>query len=392
MTVEESVEHCIDRACEKEELAGASVMLRISGQEAFYMASGYADIDSNRPIARDDIYRMYSMSKVITAIAVVMLTERGELDLGSPVSDFLPGFAHQKVLTKDGLVDNPRPIVVMDLLGMTAGLSYPDADAAGEAAAALFDENAKLIRAGKGMSTVEFCNRLGELPLAFTPDSEFRYSTCADVLGAIVEIVSGRPYEHFLEEEIFEPLDMKDTAFFVPPDKMARLVTAYERTQSGIRPYTNVLRLCIGEPDTQPAFSSGGAGLFSTIDDYANVCDMLLGDGRFKDKFLITPESVRFLTSAQLGVGPQSTFWDGLSGYSYGKLMRQCVEPGRYAGFARRGEYGWDGWMGTYMANFPEEKMSIQLMQNVAGAGTGPVVRCVRNVILAALSTGKLSS
>ena len=380
MTLKEKLTACMEDAVARQEVAGASVLVIRHGGEVVYAAAGMADREAGRPMARDTICRLFSQSKPVTAVAVMLLAERGQLDLCEPVETFLPGFRKQQVLTEKGLVPARRQATVMDLLGMTAGLCYPGEDPAGKAAAELFAENDARVQRGEGMSTVELCDRMGRLPLAFHPGEHFRYSTCADVLGAVVEVASGRPFARFLEEEIFRPLGMKDTAFWVPPEKRERFAQAY--TNPGeLRPYRQT-HLEIGDYDREPAFASGGAGLVSTLDDYAAFAAMLLAEGRCPGGRLLQPETVRFLTAPQLGPQPLQDMWNSLDGFSYGKLMRIMRDPGRYPGLSRMDEYGWDGWLGTYFANFPREEMTLLMMTQRTDHGTGPLTRKLRNLLL----------
>ncbi|MBE5801795.1 MAG: beta-lactamase family protein [Clostridiales bacterium] len=389
MTLQQRITDCLNAAVNNNEAAGISVMIRRNCEEILFTSAGCADRAKQLPIRRDNLFRLFSQSKPITAAAVVLLMERGLIDAMDPVEKFLDGFRNQKVLTPEGLVPAVRPATVMDMLGMVAGVSYPGEDEAGQYAAELFDENNALILAGGGMSTIEFANRIGQLPLAFHPGQHFRYSTCADVLGAVVEVVSGKPFDQFLKEELFEPLSMKDTDFWVPAEKWDRLVTCYKRADGELIPFTQN-HLNIGVYDRRPAFLSGGAGLVSTLDDYAAFTDMLHNGGEYNGKRILSPASVRFLTSPQLGWQQQKDMWESLDGFSYGKLMRVCIQPGRYLGFACLDEYGWDGWLGTYFANLPNEKLTIMLMQNVTDAGTTTITRKVRNLILSALSNGEI--
>lgn len=140
--------------------------------------------------------------------------------------------------------------------------------------------------------------------------------------------------------------------------------------------------LNVGNYAREPAFASGGAGLVSTLEDYRHFASMLLHGGEYGGRRILSAETVRWMTSSQLH---QQWAWEGLDGYSYGKLMRHCINPGKAAGLARMGEYGWDGWLGTYFADFPDLHMTLLLNLNVADTGTGPLTRRVRNVVLAAL-------
>lgn len=382
MKLKKMVTNVLETAVERGELAGMSVLVRRDDEEVLYAHAGYADMASQTPIRRDSIFRLYSQSKPITAAAAMILADRGVIDLMEGVDTYLPGFRGCMVAMPDGTVKPAlRAPWIMDLLGMTSGTCYPADDVAGAAATPLFLEQQRLIDEDSAMDTLTFCNRLGQLPLAFQPGEQFRYGTSADILGAVIEAAAGKRFGDFLEEELFEPLGMKDTAFWVPAEKQDRLVTVYSKTESGLVPWQGQ-HLAVGRYDQRPAFESGGAGLVSTLDDYAAFAQMLLNGGELNGERILSREAVRFMTQAQLMPRAQQTFWEGLNGYSYGKLMRVCTDPGRCASFARMGEYGWDGWLGSYFANFPDDQMTILMMTNKTDTGTCPTTRRVRNVIL----------
>ena len=390
MTLHDRITDILAAAVDNRECAGVNVLLRRHGEEVLYTQAGMADIEAGRLIQRDSIFRLYSQSKPVTAAAVMLLCERGLIDLMDGVDKYLPGFRNPQVVdAKGNLTRAYRAPWIMELLGMTAGLSYPDADPAGQYAARVFEEAHEAIRKGGGIPTVEFMNRLGEQPLAFQPGTHWRYSTCADVLGAVVEVVSGKRFGKFLREEFFTPLEMHDTGFYVPEEKRERFVTCYVRGKDGLTPWTG-MHLACGEYSRDPAFESGGAGLVSTLEDYSHFADMMMNGGVWNGRRILSPASVKFLTTPQLGDDVRRDMWDSLNGYSYGKLCRVCVEPERVAGLALPGEYGWDGWLGTYFCNFPNEGITLLSMQNVTNTGTSTVVRKVRNALLAALSRGEI--
>ena len=235
------------------------------------------------------------------------------------------------------------------------------------------------------MGTVEFCNRLGKQPLAFQPGTGWRYSTCADILGAVVEAVSGKRFGQFLKEELFEPLGMKDTDFWVPEEKRDRLVTCYRRIPGGLKEHRD-LHLAVGRYDRAPAFESGGAGLVSTLDDYAAFAGMLMNNGTYKGKRILSPAAVRFMTAPRLSPEVRRYLWDALCGYNYGCLVRVCDRPGSSGIFNEEGEYGWDGWLGTYFANLPASGVTFLLNQNSPDTGTAGVTRKCRNILAAELS------
>ena len=386
MGLKEKLTVCMERAVENHEAAGYNLLILRDGEELCYAQAGKADIQSGKPVSRDSIFRLYSQTKPITAAAVMILADRGLIDLLDGVDQYLPGFRNPRVVSPDGSVaPTLRAPWILELLTMTAGLCYPDVDAAGQYAAKVFEEDHRQILAGGGMGTVEFCNRLGEQPLAFQPGSRWRYSTCADVLGAVVETVSGKRFGQFLKEELFEPLGMKDTDFFVPAEKADRFVTCYQRIPGGLEKYRE-LHLAVGQYDRPPAFESGGAGLVSTLDDYAAFASMLMNGGVYQGRRILSPAAVRFMTAPRLNGEQRRDIWDALTGYNYGCLVRVCDRPDSCILFGSKGEYGWDGWLGTYFANLPEEKITFLMNENVTNTGTAGVIRKCRNILASELS------
>ena len=391
MSLQEKITDILVSAVENMDCAGVNVLVRRHGEEVLYTQAGFADIASRRHVQRDSIFRLFSQSKPVTAAAVMILIDRGVIDPMDPVEKYIPSFASPKVIAADGtLTPALRSIRIMDLLGMTSGVCYPDGDAAGQGAAEVTNENHKLIREGGGMTTMEFISRLGEKPLAFQPGEKWRYGYSADVLGAVVEAASGKSFGDFLQEEIFYPLGMKDTAFWVPPEKQHRFVTAYVTDRKEFTPWED-MNLCMGVYDRPPAFESGGAGLASTVEDYAAFAQMLLNEGEYNDHRILSPAAARYLTSPQLTPAQLPHLWDSLTGYSYGKLMKVCTDPGQIIGLSVKGQYGWGGWLGTDFFNIPSEQMTILLMQNITGASdNGRVTRMVVNAVLSALSLGQI--
>lgn len=378
--MEQKLEAILRESVSAGEMAGGSVLICRDGQALWYAASGQADLETGRPVERDTIFRMYSQTKPITAVALTMLIDRGMLDAADLVEKWLPGFQGQRVLGRDGLEAPVVPVRVIDLMGMTSGLPYPDADPAGQAMARLFERNDALIDAGGGMTTVEFANEMGRQPLAFQPSKQFRYGVSADVAGALVERVDGRPFARFLKEELFDPLGMKDTAFFVPPEKRGRRAEAYERTAQGLVRY-QTHHLCIRDYEQEPPFTSGGAGLFSTLDDYAAFGAMLLNGGAYGGHRFLSRRALDWMTRPLV----DDTGWVSEPGYGYAKFMRVCTDPGRTLTFSSLGEYGWGGWLGTQFMNLPRERLTVLFMQNTNGALTTAYDR-IRNVVLAEIA------
>ena len=200
----------MDNAVAQNEVAGVNLLVLQNGKELLYAQSGYADLEAKHPLQKDTIFRLYSMSKPITAAAAMILMERGIIDLCDPVKKFLPGFQNQKVAKGDELVPVRRDCTIRDLLSMTSGLLYGGTDKAGKAAEAVIEEAKARMDGPDALSTVELANRLGSQPLFFHPGEHFNYGTSADILGAVIEVASGMRFGEFLRKEIFEPLQMND--------------------------------------------------------------------------------------------------------------------------------------------------------------------------------------
>lgn len=374
----------LDRSVAAGEIAGANLLILRHGRELAYVQSGFADLENRLPYRRDTIARLYSMSKPVTAAAAMILLQRGLLDLEQPLGELFPSFRGSVVWENGKKVPARREIVVGDLLNMTSGLPYPGTDEAGQEAAGVFEELDSRLYGENPMSTLELTERLGACGLAFHPGDRWMYGTSADVLGAVIEKVSGQKFGAFLEENLFAPLGMVDTGFYVPAEKQHRLAQVYQQGSPDMAIYeTNNLGICY-TMHRAPAFESGGAGLVSTADDYAKFAAMLIrgGDG------ILSPAAVEHMTKSRLLPWQQESLWrswEGMAGYGYGSLMRILEEPEMARIFGWQGEYGWDGWLGCYFCNSPENGISIVMTCQRRDAGTMPVTRKVRNVLSAML-------
>ncbi|UQZ37173.1 serine hydrolase [Paenibacillus sp. PK3_47] len=370
------------------EIAGANFMVIKNGEEVFYHEDGLADIEAGRPISRDSIFRLYSMSKPVTAAAIMLLLERGELDLFDPVSHYIPGFRNQKVV-KDGRLTSPvREANIHDLLNMTSGLVYGGTDPAGQHTETLIHELSSRMFGENPMTTMEFADRLGQGPLAFEPGSFWQYGTSGDVLGAVVEAVCGMRYGEFLQKEFFGPLGMKDTGFWLTVEQRSRLARTYQDNGAGgLKRYDDSQLGVNHHFDREPAFESGGAGLASTIDDAAKFTTMLLNNGSLHGHQLLKPRTVQYMTSAGLTPLQQKgfTLWHSRCGHSYGNQMRIMTEPGQAGHIGSKGEYGWHGWLGAYFTNSPQDALSVLFMVQKKDAGTLPVTRKLRNIVFSSL-------
>ncbi len=370
----------MEKAVENELTAGISLCVRQNNQEVFFWSAGFADREQKRPIDRNTIFRLYSMSKPLTAAGAMILMEQGKLDFGEPVSEYLPGFARE---------NEKERVTVFDLLQMTSGLGYGSMEsAADQGVLDYLNRCIGQMDTEKPVTTREFTNHLGELPFLFEPGASWHYGFSADVLGAVVEAASGMPFGKFMEESLFGPLGMKDTGFWVPPKKQERLAKSYERTGDGrLIPYTGCHLMIQNRMEKPPLFESGGAGIVSTMEDYARFAQMLMNRGVLEGNRILKPETVKYFISGGLTFDQQREFekWKGLEGYTYSHLLRIMEKPERASMIAYRGEYGWDGWLGCHFANIPVRNMTILVMQQKKDAGTTPLIRKMRNVILSDL-------
>ncbi len=369
-------------------VAGVNCMVLQHGRELAYYEAGYRDVAAHKKMTRDTIFRLYSMTKPVTSAAAMILLEEGKIDLLDPVSKFLPGFQDQYVIEKGVKVPVTKPATIQNLLNMTSGLVYPgEGNPAEIRNTPLMEEIIAKLSTPEALKTVDIANRIGELPLAFMPGTTWQYGLSADVLGAVIEVVSGMSYGEFLKKRIFEPLGMQDTAFYVPAARQDRLAKVYWETEDGlVEEHFSHLGIQ-NTMEREPAFESGGAGLTSTIDDYARFTQMLLQKGEYQGKRILSPETVRFMTTAHVSAQQQKGVetWESLAGYTYGNLMRIMTSPESAGGLGSLGEYGWDGWLGTYMMNDPAHELTFLMMYQRTDSGTVGYSRKMRNVLFAAL-------
>ncbi|HZH62100.1 MAG TPA: serine hydrolase domain-containing protein [Metabacillus sp.] len=377
------VKKALRKSIDNQDIAGANILILKKGEEIFYHEDGFADIDTGIPIKRDSIFRLYSMTKPVTAAAAMILVERGEMELHEPVSQFLDGFKHQVVEKNGHLVPVERDVTLYDLLAMTSGLVYGGEDRAGKDTNSLFEEIDRRLLGDSPIGTVEAMNKLGQCTLAFQPGTSWQYGTSADVLGAVIEVVSGQRFGEFLEKELFDPLNMKDTGFWLPEEKRSRLLKAYAEAEGGgLELYTGNHLGIVHQMDRNPAFESGGAGLVSTVDDYAKFAKMLMNHGTLDGIQILRPKTVNYLTSATLHPNQQKSFelWQS-QGYSYGNLMRVLTNPSQSGTLGSIGEYGWNGWLGCYFINCPNDDLTFLFMMQKKDAGTTSLTRKLRNIV-----------
>lgn len=370
-------------------IPGGHLRIIKDGERVYDKCFGMADVARSLKISDNTIYRLYSMTKPVTAVATMILYDRGLIDLSDSVSWFLECFKDQKVETADAIVPANRDVKIIDLLTMTAGLMYPDRNVnpSGDKMADLFDKFYERAFSGNGTySTVEMCNEMGKIPLFAQPGTCWNYSVCADVLGAIVEVVSKKRLGDFLKDEIFTPLGMNDTDFYVPAEKRDRFAEIYIRGDDGKLAPCDWQHLGLVYKYTKrPEFEIGGAGLVSTVNDYEKFAQMLLNGGKYGDARILSRKAVDLISHNIITAEQAKTFnWDSCIGYGYGGLMRTLTNP-EITTVGSTGEYGWDGWTGNYFCNDPENNLTFMYFIQVCGGNGIRPLRTLKQVMYSAL-------
>lgn len=324
---------------------------------------GLADVESHKPIAEDTIYRIYSMTKIVTCTAALMLYERGCFLLNDPLEEYLPEFKNPQVYrTNDQgeiyLNAAHQSITIKDLFTMTSGLTYPGSGTETEKQVAKAFE-----QLGSNMTVRSLSKTLASIPLAFDPGTRWHYGLSHDVLGALIEVISGKSFGQFLQEEIFEPLQMEDTFFRIPDEKRDRLCSFYKRDESGKLTKDTALDVH-NHPDA--TFESGGAGLLSTLKDYSRFAHMLANGGELGGERIIGRKTIELMATNHLTEQTHQNYnWGYLSGYGYGLGVRVLVDPALGGLNSSIGEFGWSGMLGTWVLIDPTEKLSAVYMQQM---------------------------
>jgi CubicO group peptidase (beta-lactamase class C family) len=369
------VAELMQRHVEARNLAGAVTLVARNGRVAHLEAHGLMDLDSKKPMPKDAIFRIMSMTKPVVGVAVLMMMEEGKVRLNDPVSRFIPEFKELKVAVAQpapagrgaaapaaaaggrGGAPDPRfytvpadrEVTVRDLLTHTSGVV--------SGTMSNFEE--RKVRATPKDTLADYIPRLGRVPVEFQPGTRWAYSAGAgfDVLSRVVEVASGMPIDRFVKQRIFDPLEMKDTTY-IPPNGNPRLATLYSRTADGLR------------KSSDPGFMngvyfSGGGGLFSTAEDYAQFALMLVNGGQLNGKRLLSPRLVELMGS----VFAPDTLPGRPRGESYGLSVRVLNDPVARNSFLSEGSFGWSGLFGTHFWVDPKEKVIGVLMTQTSVPG-----------------------
>jgi len=377
-------------------IAGCQVAVARHGHMAYAKSFGSMDLERAKPMADDTIFRIYSMTKPITSVALMTLYERGYFQLNDPVSRYVPSWKEHRVWTSgegDTMHTEPahRPVSFKDVLSHTAGLTY-GGGLPGVGIQHPIDQiyrDLKVRSVGGRDTMVEFMDKLGQVPLRYQPGTQWMYSLATDVCGALVEIISGKPFAHYLKDEIFGPLGMKDTAFQVAPENQDRFAANYQRGPD------KKLKL-IDDPATsdftkEPGFKSGGGGLTGTTADYMRFCEMLRRGGELDGARILGPRTIELMHMNHL---PENKDLTQLALGSFSETANEGVGFG--LGFASTlgqvqtaslgaGDYYWGGAASTIFWVDPKEDLSVVFMTQLMPSGTFNFRGQLKSIIYASI-------
>lgn len=336
---------------------------------------GTLDLLKQIPIQGNEIYPMYSCSKIITVVAAMQLFEKGLFSLDDPLSRYIPEYTHMEIRSSDGCVhDAKTSITVKHLFTMCAGIDYGVNDP--------FMKEVRQ-RTGPTCPTLDVIRALAGRPLLFEPGTEYHYGLCHDVLAALVELLSGMRFSDYVKKNIFEPIGMKDSSYHITTEQRSRIPQQYINIDGKVVPGGwNEDRVIFG-----PEYDSGGAGVFSSVEDFSLLLDTLACNGIASNgNCILSPASICMIKTNQLTPAQATTFnKDVHIGYSYGLGVRTAVDPtaGNFA--SPIGEFGWSGAAGAYSLIDTDNRLSITYAQNVIGIDECAIHLPIRNNVYAAL-------
>ncbi len=382
----ERVTEQIKADVDADRIPGAVGMIARDGKVVYLEAFGESDSEKEKPMRPDDIFRIYSMSKPITSVGLMMLYEQGKFRLSDPIGMYIPELADMQVLVEKGETSggpafnipetdedgNPlpaaevdkdsyttvpaeRPITVQDLLRHTAGFTY---GFFGNTSVDKMYQAAGILTMDRDLQ--HMCEKLGKIPLQYQPGTTWHYSVAVDVQGRLIEVLSGMAFDEYLEEKIFKPLGMPDTGFYVPEEKLDRLAQMYSPTEDGGLEVANPMmsRNFV----RKPTFFSGGGGLVSTANDYMRFCQMMLNGGELDGVRLLSPKTIELMTSDHTTVIENNP--RRYSGYGFGLGFAVAKDLGMIGAPTSVGEFNWGGAAGTRFWIDPEEKfIGIYMVQ-----------------------------
>jgi CubicO group peptidase (beta-lactamase class C family) len=389
-------DHLKRRYIDAGRLPGTQVLVYRRGKIVHHAVQGFADLERKAPVKHDTIYRIYSMTKPITSVAFMMLVEEGRVALDEPVHKYIPEWKDLGVFqagTAAGFLTKPpsRPMLIVDLLRHTSGLTYGFQQRSNVDAAYRELKIGEVEKSGTMQSMID---DLARMPLEFSPGEAWNYSLSTDVIGYLIEKISGKPFEQFLKERIFDPLGMNDTDFFVPAGKVGRFAACYAAEKGSIKLQDDPATSSFLSP---PSFISGGGGLCSTAADYLTFSRALLNRGELGGVRLIGPKTLALMTTNHLPGGralpelSRSLFSEATyNGIGFGLGFSVTMDPAQTLIPGSAGEYAWGGAAGTAFWIDPAEELITILMIQVLPSSAYPVRRELRTLVYAAITDSNL--
>lgn len=367
--------------------AGSSVLILKDGKEQFFHATGLADKDAGRPFQRDTIARIYSMTKPVTSVAMMILVERGLVHLDAPLSRFLPEFSDCRALRPGAAsIDDTDPCAcptLHQLMTHTSGLSYPFNPGVLSAAMA---EDDLLFKPDQG-SLADMCKAVAALPLAFPPGTRWEYSVGIDILGRVIEVITGHDFATAVQAMVLGPLGMTETGFSVPDDGTDRFAALYSplpgdpmdlnAAQSEDGPGLRCVDANAGSPFLNASMASGGGGLVGTIDDYARFTEMLRCGGVLEGTRLLSTGTTEFMMRNHLpgdiaSMGPQSFAEQPMDGMGFGLGGAVVLDPARARCPGSVGDFSWGGMASTFFWVDPVHALNVIFFTQLAPSSSYP--------------------
>jgi CubicO group peptidase (beta-lactamase class C family) len=380
----ERINQLMERYVKSGKLAGVVSCVARHGRVVHFETFGCQEVKTAVPMTRDTIFRIYSMTKPITCTALMILYERSLFNLTDPIGDYIPEFNKVRVWGSDGSLSEPsQPITIQDLTRHTAGLSYGGYEETQSPVDKLYDE-ADLMNSS--LTNQEISSRIASLPLMYQPGMKWHYSMATDVIGHLVEILSGKNLADFMQEQIFDPLGMIDTAFHIEPNKLKRFPALYGK--KGDDEF-----VLLDEPATSdflpPVITqAGGHGLVSTTSDYLQFTQCILNRGQLEDTRLLGPKTVELMTSNHLPTALLPISFEGtlpMLGMGYGLGFGVMLDPALSGVMGSRGDHSWGGNGETYFWIDPKEELIAILMTQYAPSQTYPIRQEFRTAVYQAL-------
>lgn len=379
------INNLMNRYVETGKLAGIVTCVAHQNQIVHLETFGYQNLETKTPMSRESIFRIYSMTKPITSMALMMLYEEALFNLTDELGDYIPAFKTVKVMNTNGVLEDPRrPITVQDLMRHTAGLSYGGYAESGLSVDKLYDEKADLLT--NKITNEEFVNQVASLPLAFHPGTKWHYSVATDVCGYLVEVLSGMSLADFMQEKIFSPLEMVDTAFHIVSSKLGRFCTLYGKTLDSDFGVLDLPESSEYHPPVK--LHAGGSGLVSTTSDYLKFAQCILNMGELNGVRLLGPKTVELMTSNHLTPDLLPIAFEGavpMLGTGFGLGFSVTLDVAQNAVMGSVGDHGWGGYAETFFWIDPKESLIALLMSQYLPSQTYPIRKEFRTAVYQAL-------